>query len=826
MVCRGSKLLNAFQTIKQKIHYSFLVRSCLNLNISQKIFSILLLSFFALNLTFCNYFPPSTIAREGILIFPKTWKGEAVYLKGEWLALNGIRDYEDFLDKPEEVFLISIPSTGEAFAGKENRKTVTLLLHVELPSEIPINEVNSILTRKVWTAHKILINGHTVMENGRVGDSPATHIPRVKPKMGTFLYTKGFDIVIQISNFSYINQGMIEAPIFGNTPQVSALFYGKKFHDIIFMLVVGLFFIVNIGIFLSNTKDKSSLIYSFLLANTFFLIPVTASSDRLLLDLLPSTPYSVLVRIEFLAALCLVPLYMTFLSSLFPEELNPKWVKTSFKIKIILIIFSMIDLQMMFKLFFVFLAGDIAITVYSYYIMVLAVKNDRANSRLMLTGFIVVTFCFLNDVFFEFGFINSIQIALYGIVFMFLTHSTALVFRLRKTNMENEEYAINLQKSKEDLELRVEERTRAYRDAMEQVKDTNKLKDRFLSIVSHDIRSPLSGVSGSIGLLLADKDMDAKDQNEILANSKKSIDGLILMTSDILNYAKSQTIRIMPSYEIIQIQKLVEININKLKGLILEKKIIIDVDGDNNLQAKVDLNLLGIVLTNLISNSIKYTQKGGKISLSYGKEKNKIFIKIKDNGIGISSDRLNSVFDYELNRSTEGTNGEKGTGFGLPFSKEIIDSLNAEIFVESKLGEGTNFSIFLPDTKTNILILDDNPDYREKMKERLSSISLDSLLIEKEEAESALDQLAKLDVQYIFSDYQMPGMNGLEFAYHVRDRFPEKKIIISIVTSWSQRESLIFKELEEKAKSIGVDYILPKDQLEEDYEKILKGILI
>lgn len=826
MACCGSHFYRAFNMLMLMNDFSLIKRIRLPLNISSRLTTILLFFFLVINLSSCNYFPPSLNAREGILIFPKTWQGEAVYLKGEWLALNGIRDYEDFLDKPEEVFLITIPSTGEKFAGKENRKTVTLLLHVELPSEIPIYEVNSLLTRKVWTAHKILINGHLVMENGRVGDSPNTHIPRVKPKMGTFLYTKGFDIVIQISNFSYIKQGMIEAPIFGNTPQVSALFYGKKFHDIIFMLIVGLFFTINIGMYLSNTKDKSSLIYSVLLINTFFLVPVTASSDRLLLDMFPSIPYSILVRLEFITALCLVPLYMTFLSYLFPEELSRKWVNRYFVFKTIVILLSIINMQIMFNSFFVFLAIDITITAYSYYIMYLAVKRERSNSRLMLTGFIVVTICFINDVLFEFGFINSIQIALYGIVFMFMTHSTALVFRLRKTNMENEEYAFNLQKSKEDLELRVEERTRAYRDAMEQVKDTNKLKDRFLSIVSHDIRSPLSGVSGSIGLLLDDKDMDATDQNEILSNSKKSIDGLILMTSDILNYAKSQTIRIMPSYEIVSIQKLVEININKLSGLILEKKLIIDAIGDNNLQVKIDLNLIGIVLTNLISNSIKYTQKGGKISLSYGKENNKIFIKIADNGLGISSDRLNSIFDYELNRSTEGTNGEKGTGFGLPFCKEISDSLGAELQVESKLGEGSFFKILFPDTVRNILILDDNPNYREKMKERLFSIAPDSLLIEKEEGESAIDQIAKLEIQYIFTDYQMPGMNGLEFAYQVRNKFPERKITISIVTSWSQRESHVFKELEEKAKSIGVDFILPKDQLDEEYESILKKIII
>lgn len=759
----------------------------------------------------CNYYPSSSQVKKGSLTLPKDWKGEAIYLQGDWQALAGIRPYEDFLDYPDEIFTIPIPSSGKKFAGDENRKTVTLLLHVELPYSSYDIETLSIMTRKVWTAHNVFINGNKILENGIVSEIDIEHFPRVKPKLGVFPYVRVMDVVIQISNFSFVEQGMIEAPILGKSDEVYSLLYGKKFYDLIVMLVLILFMLVNLGTYISNSKDKGSALYALLLLNTILLIPFSSSGDRLILDIFPGMSYYVVVRIEVIFVSLMVPIYLTFLRYLFPKEINHKFYWFYVSLRTASIIFTLPFLSLMFQTILTFVVIDILVTFYTYWVMSLAVYRKRPQAKVILIGFTFVTLSIVNDSMVELGFLNSYHLTLYGIVIMFFFHSTAMVLRLRTIYNENNSYSIELSKSKEGLELRVEERTRAYRDAMEQVKDTNKLKDRFLSIVSHDIRSPLSGVSGAMDLLLSDSEIEEIDRLEILKKSKRAIDGLILMTSEILNYAKNAAIRILPNYEIVNLSELISENTMKIAGLVLEKRLVVDTNFHSNILIKTDPNLLGIVLTNIFSNSIKFTQNGGRISIQVEENKDYTRIIFEDNGQGIDSQRLNSIFDYELNYSTQGTKGESGTGFGLPFSKEILDSLNYPIQIHSKLGKGTTIEIKIPLTQHTILIVDDNVNFREKMKVILNSFDLPLLIIEKEDVKSALKQIENLKMDFIFSDYAMPGMTGLDFAYELKEKYPEQKIPLVIVTSWSEREAHVYREIETKGKELGVLRILPKD---------------
>lgn len=792
------------------------------INFLSRLFKISILFLF---ISSCYYYPSSSEVENGQLVLSEDWNGEAFYLKGNWQALAGIRPYEDFLDHPDEIFNISIPSSGETFAGIENRKTVTLLLHVELPYESRGIEVLSIMTRKVWTAHKVFINGNLILENGIVSDDALVHNPRVKPKLGVFPYIRVMDIVIQISNFTYPDQGMIEAPILGSSSNVFSLLYAKKFYDMLMMIVLILFVLINLGTYISNTKYKGSILYSILLFNTFLLVPFSSSSDRLILDLFPSMSYYFIVRMEMIFIALIAPLYFTFLKYIFPKEINNKFYRIYMIIRIVSIIISLPFLYFMFKATIVFVIVDFMIAFYSYWVMYLAVLRERPQAKVILFGFVVVTLCLLNDAFIELGFLHSVHLSLYGLIIMFLFHSTALVFRLRTVYLENEDYAIQLTKSKEVLELRVEERTRAYRDAMDQVKDTNKLKDRFLSIVSHDIRSPLTGVSSSLGLLIGEESMEQEEKSQIVKNSKKSIDGLILMTSEILNYAKNQAISIIPNYELVNLSELIAFNTEKIAGLVLEKKLIIDINVRAEISLKTDPNLLGIVLTNLFSNAIKFTQNGGKISIHVEESNDFNKIIFKDNGQGIDNQRLNSILDYELNRSTQGTKGESGTGFGLPFSKEILDSLNYQIHITSKLGNGTKFEIIIPKTHKTILLVDDNANFRERMKAILNSFDQPFLIIEKEDVKSALLQIDKLDMDFIFSDYQMPGMTGLDFAFQIKEKFPDRFIPFAILTSWTEREAHVFKDLEAKGKALGVIRIIPKDLEQNELEKIILKLI-
>lgn len=770
-----------------------------------------LLGFFAI--LSCQSQSEPFVARYGNLEIPIGWKGEARALEGEWIALEGIRDYEDFLDNYNETFAIQIPSTGSDFRQKTDRKAVTLFLHVDLPHSVPPFELLSLMTKRIWTAHRVFVNGHLIFENGTVAADPESHKPRVKPILGTFPYTKSFDIVVQISNFTFTNDGMVEAPILGKSESIFYKLYYRKFQDILLMVFVALFCVVNLGIYFANTRDRSPLVYAMLLSIGLFHIPFSAAGDRIILDVFPDLSYFFIVRWEAICLFSFIPLFFVFVHTAFPEELSRRWLAFYGGPKLLLAVASLVYAPWFFYLLQVALLYDLIACYWGYRALVYAVHNQRSNAKLFLFGFGVIGFCILMDFFREFGLLAVPSLALYGMPVMFFSHSIALVLRIRDAYSQIEVLTQNLQAGKEFLEVRVEERTHALRNALDQVKDTNRLKDRFLSIVSHDLRSPLAGVSGTLNLLIQDRGVDLDDQDEILQTAKKSIDNLIFMTSEILNYAKNQGMKILPTYSRTAVYPIWLDTVEKMRGLVLEKELVLQAEGDLLAESWIDPMLQGIVFSNLLSNAIKYTPPQGTICYRAEIHGNFLEVTIQDSGVGIAPGSIENLFHYDLNKSTPGMRGEKGTGFGLPFSKEILDAQNISVRVESQPGKGTAFQLSFQSQGECVLILDDNPGFRSRIGGIMRQIDPDIFIIEKEDGPSALLQLENLPIRLIATDYQMPGMNGLDFAFQAREILKSQnrtRTILGMLTSWSSEEKTRYCELEEKARNMGLDFFISK----------------
>jgi signal transduction histidine kinase/CheY-like chemotaxis protein len=761
---------------------------------------------------------------RGILEMPKEWDGTAVSLEGEWLSLPGIREYEDFLDHYDETSILTIPSRGALYSDSGMEKAQTIFLHVELPHYFPEYEMVSILTRKIRTAHRVFVNGHLVMENGTVGFNEATHVPRVKPKMGNFPYTKSFDLVIQVSNFSFPGQGILEAPIFGKSQSVFSHFYATKFYDIILIIVIALFMLINIGIYFSHTKDKSSLIYSILLLLILGYIPFSGTGDRLIWDLFPGLSYHSIIRFSGLTIFFGVPIYLWFLRVNFSREFHPDLFRAYLLIKLPSVLVAYLYSPSYFPILFTMIGFDVIVVFLSYQILFLAIQRKRPQAKLLLFGFVVFGLTAIHECLMELGYVELKRSSLYGVLILFFSHSSALVYRLRKTYKDNADLAIGLKRSKEFLEIRVKERTRALLDAMDRVKDANKLKDRFLSIVSHDIRSPLSSVSSLMEIILQEEDMELEEVHDILQSSKKSIDSLILMTSEILNYAKNQNARILPKFEILSLEKIINTTLNKLYSLIREKNLHLVIEGDTSIEIQADPSLIGIALTNFLSNAIKFTEHGGRILIEYYNEGDYCQLKITDSGVGIAPENIKNIFSYELNQSTTGTQGEKGTGFGLPFSKEILDAMKAELSIQSEVSKGTTIAILFIKNKKNLLILDNNHNSRAKLRNSIESMSRDFFIIEKESGESALEQLDLLDFHSVITDHFMPGMNGVDFAYRIRDSYPNKKIKIVLLTTAMREGSEAKVEIERIAKSVGIDMVLSRDPTKKELLNLLQQL--
>jgi len=231
----------------------------------------------------------------------------------------------------------------------------------------------------------------------------------------------------------------------------------------------------------------------------------------------------------------------------------------------------------------------------------------------------------------------------------------------------------------------------------EQLEEAVKLKDKFLSIVAHDLRDPFNILIGYSDLIL-DKIEDCSIESikkYIQAINNSSKDAFNLLTN-LLNWSKSQTNGITYSPQNINITSLFENTVNGLNYAISSKKITIRKNWNNDINAFADENMLKTVFRNLVSNAIKFSYKHSDINIELKEEKLQFIVNIIDKGIGIQEENLNKIFLPKSSPLSSGTNKERGTGLGLLICRDFIDKWGGRIWVESIYGEGSTFSFSIP----------------------------------------------------------------------------------------------------------------------------------
>ncbi|MDX2195966.1 MAG: ATP-binding protein [Cytophagales bacterium] len=227
--------------------------------------------------------------------------------------------------------------------------------------------------------------------------------------------------------------------------------------------------------------------------------------------------------------------------------------------------------------------------------------------------------------------------------------------------------------------------------------DLNDNKNKFFSIISHDLRGPVKNIVLMSQLLNENTDAKSYDPKKIAKMIESSSKNLSNLLDNLLKWSRIQMDKIDFRPERIEVQKLAEDIVNHLKIHAAPKSIDIVNNIPPNAYVTADLNMISTVIRNLISNAIKFTEKNGLISI-YGRDidSNTFEISIEDNGVGIPNNILAKIFSIDFKHSTKGTNKEEGTGLGLKICKEFIEKNNGTIKAESKLKEGSKFIFTLP----------------------------------------------------------------------------------------------------------------------------------
>ncbi len=229
-----------------------------------------------------------------------------------------------------------------------------------------------------------------------------------------------------------------------------------------------------------------------------------------------------------------------------------------------------------------------------------------------------------------------------------------------------------------------------------QLEQLNATKDKFFGIIAHDIRSPIVALDGVGNLMEHYVEKDDKPKLKRLAtrvdNTAKQLGGLL---DNLLNWALLQQGVIPYQPKALSIQNVVENTFAMFQNNAEAKEIKLVSEVDKNIQVHADEAALNTILRNLVSNAIKFTPKGGTVSVGTEVKDNKVFIVINDTGTGISAEQLKTLFTLDK-KSEQGTAGEKGTGLGLNLVKELVELNKGILDVSSIINKGSQFSVGLP----------------------------------------------------------------------------------------------------------------------------------
>jgi PAS domain S-box-containing protein len=229
------------------------------------------------------------------------------------------------------------------------------------------------------------------------------------------------------------------------------------------------------------------------------------------------------------------------------------------------------------------------------------------------------------------------------------------------------------------------------------LKELNTDKDRFISILSHDLKSPFNILLGLSDLLFSDIRKYDLEQIEIMADSiNKTATKTYNLLEDILMWASTQQGNIPFEPLKLDLGEVCTDVIDILKPAADKKSIAIHCISGDPLFVFADINMLKSILRNLVSNAIKFTRNGGSIIMDAVQSQAKITISVSDNGIGIKPDLMPGLFDISQILSTPGTANEEGTGLGLILCREFIEKHGGKIWVESEHGKGSKFLFTLP----------------------------------------------------------------------------------------------------------------------------------
>lgn len=351
----------------------------------------------------------------------------------------------------------------------------------------------------------------------------------------------------------------------------------------------------------------------------------------------------------------------------------------------------------------------------------------------------------------------------------------------KKVSAEDE-----IKRHKEELEKQVEQRTTELKRSKETAEKANLAKSEFLSSMSHELRTPMNAILGFAQLMVANFEKNlSQDQIENLGEIVHAGNHLLSLINEILDLSRIDAGKIQISVEPVQLKATLNECLSLITPLAEQRGITIESHIDNDVYVESDRVRLKQAILNLLSNATKYNKQDGNIILSSIVQNDLLRLSITDTGPGISNDNIEKLFK-PFERLGAESSAIEGTGIGLALTQKLLQLMNAQIGVESELGNGSTFWITLPlsshtqddigknlvslDTSSpstndklyTLLYIEDNPANL-KLVQRLVAMKPHVTFLAAHNAELGYELAQAHKPDLILTDINLPGMSGIDF---------------------------------------------------------------
>jgi PAS domain S-box-containing protein len=233
--------------------------------------------------------------------------------------------------------------------------------------------------------------------------------------------------------------------------------------------------------------------------------------------------------------------------------------------------------------------------------------------------------------------------------------------------------------------------------AQKELCESNNAKDKFFSIIAHDLKNPFFGIIGLSDLLREDfPDLNDEERIGMVSNINELAKNTYKLLENLLDWSRQQTGRMEFVPKLFSISSLIDDNIKNIQYQSKLKKISVIREDNNDAIVFADVNMINTTIRNLISNALKFTSSDGIIIISVSRKKDFVEVTIKDSGVGMDKETLDNLFRIEHSVKSTGTSGEKGSGLGLLLCKGFVEKNGGNIWVESELEKGSKFGFSLP----------------------------------------------------------------------------------------------------------------------------------